>query len=71
MKVLFFRVGTKMHIISKRINSDRLLGLTSLLLISFFLSLKVALNSSKHGCNKGKEEELCFALRIIHVFVHA
>ena len=37
----------------------------------FLFLLVFTLNFSKHGCNGGEEEEIYFALKIIHVFVHA
>ena len=37
----------------------------------FLFLLEVALNFSKYNCNGGEEEEPCFALRIVHVFVYA
>ena len=39
--------------------------------LHFLFSLVFTLSFSNHGCNGGKEEKIYFALRIIHVFVHA
>jgi hypothetical protein len=36
----------------------------------FLFLFVLTLNPSKHGCNERKEEEPCFAFRIIHVFVY-
>ena len=53
-------------------NFERNSSLTILLFsCGFLLSLLFNLSFSKHGCNEGEEEETYFALRIIHIFVHA
>jgi hypothetical protein len=36
----------------------------------FLFLFVLTLDPSKHGCNERKEEEPCFAFRIIHVFVY-
>lgn len=38
--------------------------------LQFLFLLVFNLNFCKHGCN-GREDEPCFAMRIVHVFVHA
>ena len=39
--------------------------------IHFLFLLAFTLNFSNHDCNEGEEEKTYFALRIIHIFVHA
>ena len=75
--VEFFRNMSKNGIFEKKrklkFDHSLVFLLASLLFTSliYLFSLVSTLNLSKRGCNGGEEEETYFALRIIHVIVHA
>ena len=72
--VNFLRYAQKRQCWKKRKGESNLTILLSSFVFAsliFLFSLVYTLNFNKHGCKGSEEEETYFALRIIHVFVHA
>ena len=53
----------------KKNNFDHSLGFNRFILTSLLVFVCIHFTFNKHVCNGGKEEEPCFAFKIIHVFV--
>ena len=69
-----FKICPKKAVLEKRKGESNLTILLSSFVFAsliFLFSVVYTLNFNKHGCEGSEEEETYFALRIIHVFVHA
>ena len=69
--LIFFMYAQKRAIFpkKKKNNFDHSLGFNRFILTSLLVFVCIHFTFNKHVCNGGKEEEPCFAFKIIHVFV--